>query len=152
MQAVAAPASIRDRAFDICRAHGLGFLTAQRQVTEAGDTIFTDAVIALEAAFGIEINMDELWEGARVADLVALVEAKASDIHRRSLMPANDDGPRFVDRNRFIRPPGAHAVRTARLARAEQRKAKRRLLVRLVLVYPFYLGIAAAVVAFAMGL
>lgn len=126
MQTDVAPASIRDQAMRICRRHGLGALSTQRRLDEAGDTVFTDAVIALEAAFAIHIEMDEIWHGATVPDLIALVEAKASDIHRKALWPANDDGPRlaypaepvpWTQRHPIVgTPPIAHAVRAQRVA------------------------------------
>lgn len=127
MQTDVAPASVRDMAMGICRRHGLGLLSTQRRLDEAGDTAFTDAIIALEAAFGIHIEMDEIWHGATTPDLIALVEAKASDIHRLALWPANDGAPGriifpaepapWVRRHPIVgTPPLAHAVRAQRIA------------------------------------
>lgn len=116
MQTVAAPASIRAQAAAICRLHGLGVLSTQRTLNEAGDTMFTDAMIALEAAFEIDLDVDEVWAGATLADLLLLVEVKVADLSRLALLPANDD---FIDRQRSRRlsprAPSAHAVRARRL-------------------------------------
>lgn len=123
MQTVAAPASIRAQAMAICRRHGLGLLSSQRTLNEAGDTIFTDAMIALEAAFGIDLDVDEVWSGATTADLIMLVEVKVADLSRLAILPANDD---FFDQSRrrlAPRPPAAHAVRTRRQFSRDLRRA-----------------------------
>ncbi|HEX7887295.1 MAG TPA: hypothetical protein VF474_15060 [Phenylobacterium sp.] len=165
-----APAAIRDQAMAICRRHGLGLLSVQRQLTAAGDTVFTEAVIDLERAFGICIEMKEIWRGATVPDLVALVEAKASDVHRSTpagggsrsegggspcgdpgalvpanLVPANDYYPAepaaWERRTPMVGiPPLAHAVRAQRIAAKAER---RRFLRRLVVEAPALIGLAA---------
>lgn len=151
MQAAVAPASIRDLAVGLCRRHGLGMLSVQRPLTAAGDTVFTDAVIALETAFGICIEMDELWTGMTVPQLIALVEAKTSDVHRKALLPANDNpfpahpAP-FIHRTPIVgRQPAAHAVRTRRIA---ARAARRRFYRRMLLDLPALAGVVTALIFF----
>jgi hypothetical protein len=136
----------------ICHRHGLGLLSAQRPLTAAGDTVFTDAVIHLERAFGICIEMDELWWGMTVPQLVALVEAKTSDVHRKALLPANDHFPAepapFLRRTPIVGlKPAAHAVRERRIAARSNWREVWAVLKRLFQVAAL-VGSTAGVVAF----
>ena len=137
----------------ICHRHGLGVLSSQRRLTAAGDTLFTDAIVALEATFGIDIEMDETWTGMTVPQLLALVDAKTSDLHRKALLPANDYFPAepapFIRRTPMVGiPPIAHAVRAERIA---ERKARRQFMRRLVIEYPASLGFFSALAFYALS-
>jgi len=121
MQADAAASATRNQALSLCRAHGFAaFHGVIREDVPAAAV--AGLLIDLEAAFGIDLDADELWREVRAIDLAALVEAKVGDRARRALLPANDDAPGqpapFLDRRRqrlVPHPPAAHAVRAKRI-------------------------------------
>lgn len=150
MQAATAPASIRDQAFGVCRAHGFGLLGRVR-TREAGAEACA-LLVALEQTFRIDLDPDELWPEARVTDLVLLVELKVSDKARRALLPANDDArgapPPFRPRPRLFASPSPRDRRErARRARRQRRvRDTASALCNLVLTACFIGGLAGLVV------
>lgn len=151
MQTVAAPASVRDQAFGICRAHGFGLLGLVRTPDGAGAAGYCGLLIALETVFRIDLDVDEMWPGARVTDLVALVERKVGDKARIALLPANDDcagvpAP-FIRRAPMFPGPNIRQVRER--ARRARRDRTRRTILTLVALAAYLGGAAGLVIGLA---
>ena len=94
MHTVTTPAALQDQALAIIRLRLPDATDFKTPVMAAGGEVLAHILCDLERAFSILIDVDEVWRGATVEDLVRLVRAKVANAHRRALLPANDTAPR----------------------------------------------------------
>ncbi len=107
-----APATVRDQAYAVIRAASPDRERLQNApLLAAGAAVVADLLLALERAFAIDLDADELWSQATAEDLAALVERKVASKARRALIAANDhDAARAPRAPIPLRPMPLHTV------------------------------------------